>query len=208
MKVLKLLVMLVVVLVLAVGINAVVTKNPKSPQKANTINSPERDREAGIREKLASLLSSEGVRVDAPLTTESHAYRELRVRWQSSTSAGSNELLKQSGPGNITLFAAARKEGILPRDRSLELSPNQILMIAVDGKSALRWWKLMLDPRLIRSETTASTGELKGEDHYLAAVDFIINYPDDPEIKEVRLYHPRWTGKDFQLELLSTLPIK
>src|SRR6266480_118630 len=215
MRVAKFLVPLLVI-ALAVVIDAYVAQIPNSlaanKDSISQARVAEPDKEIRIRNKLAELLSGAGVHVGKAVPIrDGDTYKELRVRWQSSgTSAqtGSANLLQIPTSGVLTPLASKNKNGALPRERSFELSTNQILIIGVDRNAELRWWRLLLDPRLVRSETPAPTGEISGEEYYLRSIDFIINYPDDPEIRELRVYHPLWTGKNFQLELISTLAVK
>jgi len=213
MRVAKFVIPLLIVIALAVVINAYVAQIPNSPAtNKNSISqahSAEPDKDIRIRNKLAELLSGAGVHVGKALPVpDNDTYKELRVHWQSSgvpTQTSSANLLRSSTSGVLTALTSKNKNGALPRDRSFELSTNQILVVGLDRNAELRWWRLLLDPRLVRSETPAATGELSGEEYYLTNVDFVINYPDDPEIRELRLYRPLWSGKNFQLELVSTL---
>jgi hypothetical protein len=171
----------------------------------------EPDKEIRIRNKLADLLASAGVRVGKTLPlSESQTCKEIRVRWQSSDvpQTSTATLQQRTGPGSMTLVASTKRGETLPRERSVELSTNQFLVIGVGENSEARWWRLLLDPRLVRSEAPGATGEIIGENYYLAKVDFMIAFPDDPGISELRFYHPVWTGKEFQLELISTLSVK
>lgn len=213
-RVLVIVSLLLVALAVAINIHAYVARHPESPGADSTsqTRAAEPDKEARIRDALAELLTDSGVHVGAAQpVADGQTYRELRVRWQSSAKqAREHPDILERGPvsGTLTALASARKSGRLPRDRSFELSTNQILVIAVNGNAELRWWRLFLDPRLVRAETRIGTGETRGEDLYLPNVDFRIAYPDDPGIRELRVYHPRWTGKVFQLELISTLPVE
>jgi hypothetical protein len=215
MRVAKFLVPLLTVIALAVVIDAYVAQIPNSPaaseKSTNQARVAEPEKENRIRNKLAELLSGVGVHVGKALPiADGITYRELRVRWQSSgtaTQTGSVNLLQSPTAGVLTAVASTNKNGALPRQRSFELSTNQILVIGLDRNAELRCWQLMLDPRLVRSETPVVTGETRGEEYYLPNVDFVITYPDDPEIQELRVYRPLWTGKNFQLELISTLAV-
>ena len=207
---------LLLVLALAVVIDAYVAQIPNSPAASeNSISQArvaEPDKETRIRNKLAELLSGAGVHVGKVLPIpDVDTYKELRVRWQSSgtsTRTGSVNLLQSPSSGVLTAIASTNKHGSLPRDRSFELSTNQILVIGLDRNTELRCWRLLLDPRLVRSEAPVTSGETQGEEYYLTSVDFIIPYPGDPEIRELRIYRPLWTGKNFQLELISTLAVE
>lgn len=207
-----LVVSLLLLLVLAIAIDASIPQEPSEPAAkidSATAQLREPDRESAIRNSLALLLTSSGVHVEASLPEVSgHTYKAIHVRWDSSAAGGQNNLLKRPGSGALTLLAADKRQGSLPRERSFELSTNQILVIGVDGKQNLRSWKLMLDPRLVRAEVPNANGELSGEELYLANVEFWIAIPDDPAIKEVRLFQPRWTGKEFQLEPVTALVVE
>jgi hypothetical protein len=193
---------MVMMILLAVGVsNSFAQSRPAEP-----------DKEAAIRNVLAGLLAPTGVQLGKALPqSEAQTHRQIQVRWEDSValkSPGANKLAQLPGAGVITLVNSKNRDGVLPRERSLELSPNQILVVAIDENRGLQWWKLLLDPRIVRSETTAATGEIRGEDLYRPKVDFTIEYPDNPAIRELRFYHPAWTGKDFRLELLSSLSIR
>jgi hypothetical protein len=116
-------------------------------------------------------------------------------------------LEERSPAGILAIVDSMRRSGTLPRQRSVELSTNQLLVIAVDQNSELRWWTLLLDPRLVRAEVPGATGETGSENYYVMKVDFMVAYPDDPAIKELRFYHPVWTSEEFHLQLLSVLSI-
>jgi hypothetical protein len=196
-------------LIFAIAIAASFLQEPAKQADAVSAQLREPDRETVIRNSLASLLTSVGVRVEATLPTISRpTYRALHVRWDSAAAGGQNNLVKQPSHGALTLLSADRRQGSLPRERSLDLSTNQLLAIGIDEKQSLRWWKPILDPRLVRAEVPNDKGELGGEELYLANVEFWISIPDDPSIKEVRLYQPRWTGKEFQLEPVTALTVE
>ncbi|HXD34197.1 MAG TPA: hypothetical protein VN643_23980 [Pyrinomonadaceae bacterium] len=204
-----LVVSLFLLLLTAIAIEASMPDEPAPAANSAAMQSAEPDKAAAIRNSLALLLANSGVHVEASLPQfDGRSYKDLHVRWESSVASGQNTLIKQPGIGRFAVLSASKKSGSLPRARSLELSPNQLLAIAVDGKNSLRWWKLLLDPRLVRAEAPNANGDLQGEELYLTKVEFWVAIPDDPDIKEVRLYHPRWTGRDFQLELVSVLTVE
>jgi hypothetical protein len=131
-------------------------------------------------------------------------YRELKIRWTDSTKS-TNELrpAAQTQAPSVSIVADTKRSGSLPRQRSLELSQSQIFIAAVDATNKLRWWSIMPDPRLVRSETQAPSGELRRQDLYASSVTLIIPFPDDPEIATLRIYHPVWNGTEFDLQPLS-----
>ena len=144
---------------------------------------------------------------------QTQTYRELKIRWNDPAKPG-NTLKPAYNPQEQTQAPSAsiveekRRSGALPRNRSLELSPAQIFIAAVDATNKLRWWSIVPDPRVVRSETQTPTGELRGEDYYVSNVTLVVAFPDDPEIANLRFYHPVWNGTEFDLKPLTTLPTR
>ncbi len=172
----------------------------------------EPERMATIRETLGGLLAKFGIKVkEGNSPSDSSSHRRIMIRWQGVGSSGStanSDLRREATPGVLKLLALHESKGVLPHDRTFDLSAHQILVVAMDKSYSLLWWKLILDPRLLRSETSSGTGELtRSEDYYRSQVDFELDYPDDRTITELRFYHPVWNGENFDLELLSNLPL-
>jgi hypothetical protein len=172
----------------------------------------EPDKEARVRNTLAGLLAGVGVETGTTLpSADTQTHTQIRVRWQSSVALNSpdaNKLERRPSPGVVSLVNSVSRDGVVPRERSLELSANQILVVALDENRGLRWWKLLLDPRVVRSETVAASGEIHGEDLYRPRVEFTVECPNDRSIRELRFYHPSWTGREFRLESLGALPVR
>ena len=115
---------------------------------------------------------------------------------------------QQTQAPNVSVIEDKKRSGTLPRHRSLELSPAHIFIAAVDAADKLRWWSIMPDPRLVRGETETSTGELRGDNYYVSNVTLVVAFPDDPDIANLRFYHPVWNGTDFDLEALAVVPTR
>jgi hypothetical protein len=212
MKLSRLFVPVFLLIAVAVAIGARLAENPKKQElnrnSMGQAQNVEQDRQDRIRSTLSDLLRPLGVAVgQTPPLADAEAYKQIQVQWQSSGASGA-KLERQQAAGAITLLNSRRREGVLPRERFLELSTNQILIAALDQKGQLIWWRLILDPRLVRSETPGPGGVISADGYYLTKIDFIVQYPDDSGIKELRFYHPLWNGKEFSLELLSTLPVE
>jgi hypothetical protein len=98
-----------------------------------------------------------------------------------------------------------RREGVLPKQRSAELSPTQVVVVALDAEGRMRWCGLVADPRLLRAEAPGEDGALTGQVLYKESAEFVIQYPDDEAVAEVRLYHPDWDGQKFSLALVGAV---
>jgi hypothetical protein len=171
--------------------------------------------EALQQERLKKLLSK--VEIDVPETVartdQSQKYRELKIRWADSPKSttelrSANESAAQTQAPSVSVVEDNKRSGTLPRYRSLELSPTHIFIAAVDSTNKLRWWSIVHDPRLVRAETQTPTGELHREDYYVSNVTLVVAFPDDPEIANLRFFHPVWNGIDFDLKLLTVVPTR
>ena len=164
--------------------------------------------------RLKTLFNKVGVSVavesDAKID-QPQTYREFKFRWAatvSSSETGSSLGAEQERTSNISVVEDKKGFGTLPRRRSLELSATQVVIAAVDNKNQLRWWSIVADPRIVRSEFQTATGDLLRKDYYLSNTTLVVAFPDDPQIVELRFYHPFWTGSEFNLMLLASAPVQ
>jgi len=166
------------------------------------------------QQQLQKLMSKVGVEVpqiDAR-ANQPQTYRELKIRWADGTKSATElkpaNSEEQTQPPSVSIVEDKKRSGTLPRHRSLELSSMHIFVAAVDPTNKLRWWSIIPDPRVVRAETKSPTGELSADNYYVANVAFIVAFPDDPEIAQLRLYHPVWNGTDFDLKPLTIVPTR
>jgi hypothetical protein len=108
----------------------------------------------------------------------------------------------------FTLLARRSLPGSLSRQRNPEVSSNQIAIVAVNAEGRNIDGQLIPDPRILRVEQPGPNGELKGEVLHHVNTELLITIPDDPDIVELRLYKPSWTGTTFILDLLGTIPLR
>jgi len=160
------------------------------------------------REQLRKLMSSVGV--DVPATDawaiQFPIYRQLKLNWADSAKSATQLTSEaQTQAPKVSIVDDRKRSGTLPRQRSLELAPTLMFVAAVNASNKLRWWSIMPDPRVVRSETQTATGELRSQDYYLTNVTVVVAFPDDPEISTLRFYHPVWNGTDFELKPLTVV---
>ena len=166
---------------------------------------------ASLAERVRGLLAASGVEVGMasnPAQASARSHRELRVSWEADKAALPSPAAAQYGnaPGRVALLSrAVRREGALPKQRSAELSPTQVVVVALDAEGRMRWCGVVEDPRLLRAEAPGPDGELTGQVIYRESAEFVVNYPDDEAITEVRLYHPDWDGQKFSLAPLGAV---
>lgn len=165
---------------------------------------------APLAERVRTLLAESGVEVGPAPTppASSRSHRELRATWEADKASLPRPAAAQyrNAPGRVALARAAeRREGGLPKQRSAELSSDQVVVVALDAGGRMRWCGLVPDPRLLRAEWPGADGELTGQVLYRESAEFFVAYPDDESIKEIRLYHPDWDGRKFSLELVGAV---
>ncbi|MFL6335174.1 MAG: hypothetical protein ACJ754_17825 [Pyrinomonadaceae bacterium] len=166
---------------------------------------------ASLSERVRGLLAESGVEVGlAPnsVLTSARSHRELKVSWEADKAALPSPAAVQSknAAGRVALAqASAKREGALPKQRSAELSTTQVVVVALDAEGRMRWCGLVADPRLLRAEVSNPDGELSGQVLYRESAEFIVQYPDDDAVTQVRLYHPDWDGRKFTLELVGAV---
>lgn len=170
-------------------------------------------REIALEERLKKLMTKVGVDVVEPSarSNQPQAYREVKIRWAASSDTRAKPSIsaaEQSQAPVVSLVEDKKRSGTLPRHRSLELSPNQVFIAAVSEANQLRWWSIISDPRVVRAEFQAPTGELRSQDYYQSNFTLTVAFPDDPKITNLRFYKPVWTGADFDLKLLTVIHVR
>jgi hypothetical protein len=141
------------------------------------------------------------------LSAQAPTVQELRVGWQSLS--GNAEVFVEGQPpaAAFTTLDRRRAPGALTPRRSLDLSSDQIVISGLNASGVEIYRNVMADPRILRSEAPGPTGELTGQVLFRARTEFLIDLPDDPAITAVTLYHPRWTGTAFALDVIVSIKI-
>ncbi len=139
---------------------------------------------------------------------------EVRIRLtapgaatDSGISSAPEESAPPPAPPQLSLLARYRRSGVLPKQRSPELSSTHLLVVAESATGEIVDWQLVPDPRLLRAEAPGPAGELEGQVLTRREAEVLVAIPDDPSIVRLRLYHPRWTGKAFTLDFLGHVPL-
>jgi hypothetical protein len=174
-----------------------------------------RRREAGIVEGLQRFLRSVvvlggvGVLVASPAVAD--PLQQLRVHWDVYPGAPSTEVPLSAGQAPLpasdvfTLLDATKRTGVMRQQRDPELSADQLVVFTVNAADEEMEWFLIPDPRIIRGEMPDATGQLQGATFHRASADFIVTFPEDPTVRTLRFYQPRWTATGWQLDRIGTL---
>lgn len=179
-------------------------QGPTGPLQEKTMSTRE-DLTTG---RLNSMLFGDGIsaREGALLPTRVESSKTALVRLRSvDAAAGETHEARLPQNSELKLIAVQKNKGSLARQRSLDLSPNQLFVAAVGHEKQMLWWSLMPDPRVFYAETAGPNGTLSGQVLYKTSADVLIAYPDDPGVAELRLYHPAWDGRNYHLEPIGSV---
>jgi hypothetical protein len=158
-------------------------------------------------EQLSDLLSATQVKVAAAAfsPSESQGTREFRVSWTASSPAAANSSSMASGAFQVSSQRVYPERA--QRQRTLEMAPGRVLIAAIDRTNQLKSWTVMLDPRIVRAEGPGPDGTLTGQEVMLDNVEFLIAFPDDPEIIELRLFEPRLERQQYTLVAVGSIAV-
>jgi hypothetical protein len=146
-----------------------------------------------------------------PALAQRQGLQEVRVQWNAYVGAPAPQVVPQTAQPATNMFTVLQRRwlsGSLPRHRNPRLSEDQLVIIAVDAQGERIDTQVIPDPRILRAESPGPTGEIRGETLHHATTELLITFRDDPSITELRVYHPRWNGSTFLLDLLGTINLQ
>lgn len=152
-----------------------------------------------------------GLPSPAPRPSEAtRASSTLEVCLEFRRASGPAASGRDEPPASDFLFAVVEQRRLPeppPRQRNPELAADRLAVAAVDehGKELAR--AIVADPRLLRAEAPGPSGVLSGSIHLRESGRFTVALRDDPRTRQLLIYQPRWTGKDFLLEVVAKLPV-
>lgn len=159
---------------------------------------------------LALMLGSLAVQADAD---DSSRAQELRISWHADVVTApeaegrvrSPELLQGH---RFSVLGRRRGLAAMPRERRPQLASDRIVIMAVDAAGQERSRTILPDPRIVRAERPGPDGVLTGMVLFRQEADFLLTLPDGDEVRELRIYQPRWTGEAFALDAIGTVPVE
>jgi hypothetical protein len=141
-----------------------------------------------------------------PVASAAEAH-ELTIRWRPYP--GDAPIAAGAAPpaADFALLQRRAVTGPLPRQRNPQLSEDQLVAIAVDAAGRESDWQLIKDPRVLRAEFPDDTGRLSGQVMHRTEAEFLLTLPALGTYTEVRMYQPVWTGTEFRLRFLGSIPL-
>lgn len=151
---------------------------------------------------MERLLQQAGMRV-AVAHERARASRELRVRWLSEKGADG----KPTG-GRLQFIERIERNDPPPRQRSPEMSSDQLVVTVLDAQDNVRCWQIVTDPRLVRGEFPDASGNLHKTVFYRTDVELNVSVPGGIDAAEVRILGPGWDNQgELKLSTLTALKL-
>jgi hypothetical protein len=150
-----------------------------------------------------------GVPALATVAPAAAAGNEVTIRWTVGGPAAVASTLAARAVTSSTFAVVQRRPIVLEpvRERDPQLSPDDLVVIAVDAAGRELVWQHVMDPRLIRSEQPTASGELRGQLIYRAVADLTVWIPAGTTAVALRIYAPEWNGREYILRGLGTVTI-
>ncbi len=165
----------------------------------------EHARQNSINASLGRFLAKENLSLneEALHTEPSSNFRTYRVRLESSAKrSDGNKVSERKEPVKTVKLVSRsdRRSGTLPQKRTFELSATQIVIVAVGASDQVVWWDLIPDPRILRAETSDSSGKISGRTLFRRDTELFFHLPSNDAITMIRFYSPIWNGHEFSLD--------
>lgn len=96
----------------------------------------------------------------------------------------------------------------VPRQRNPQLTSQHLVIIGYDEKNREIARVMIPDPRLIRMEEIDDSGRfISKRIIYEDTAEFSLLFPENPQLRTMKFYHPNWTGEKYILNLIGETPI-
>jgi len=140
----------------------------------------------------------------------SNSASEIRLALVTQIDSSTSRPLEVQPPPALRARVIERRivSGPPSRERDPQLSAYHLLVVgsAKNGQEIIR--TIIPDPRLVRAESFSLSGEIESSKMiYQEHVEFSVFFPADQPISSIKLYHPKWTGKKFTLELIGEVSL-
>ena len=142
-------------------------------------------------------------------TASASATQELTVRWTPYPGATAAVIVPGARLATAGFLLLERRPvtGDLPRQRSPQLSSDQLVAIGVDATGREIDWQLVKDPRIIRAEAAGADGRLSGQVLHRIDAEFLLTVPAGNAFAAIRIYETAWTGSQYLLRYVGAIPL-
>ncbi|MBZ5569708.1 MAG: hypothetical protein LAN64_17915 [Acidobacteriia bacterium] len=138
------------------------------------------------RPMVPQLLEKMGHRV-AVETQRPKGAHDFRISWHSAKGQPNAPSSEQ-----MQFVERIERNNPPPRQRSSEISKDDLVVIVLDQQGTVRYWRIIVDPRLVRGEFPDDHGNLHNYTFYRTDVTLEVSVPDTIDAAEVRVLSPSW----------------
>lgn len=131
--------------------------------------------------------------------------RELRIHWTAPRA--STQGASTTSPNSFKLLGQVRFSGAPRRERQPEPSANDLVIVVQDSSGNDLDWRIIPNPRLIRSEIPDRSGLLSGQLIERDEVELLVYVPDIDGAERIQIFSPVWNGREFTLDPLGQVTI-
>ena len=145
------------------------------------------------------------LKANVPQVSDGNLTRELRIHWTAPRA--STQGAGTSSVNSFKLLGQVRFSGAPRRERQPEPSANDLVVVVQDSSGRDLDWRIIPNPRLIRSETPDRNGLLSGQLIERDEVELLVYVPDVAGAERIQIFSPVWNGQEFTLDPLGQLTI-
>ena len=169
----------------------------------STLSSPKNDVE------VETLLQKAGIQQRKDLLREAaEGSEELLIRFTPARPIANENQPQGTSSGSVGLVSRRHfQESIKPK-KKLKVSSNKWIVAGIGGQGELRHWGLIADPLVLRAESPGPDGLLSGQVLQREQAEFLRSLPNDPSIRTLKLFRPKWTGQEYELDLMGEVSLR
>lgn len=94
------------------------------------------------------------------------------------------------------------------RERSPQVGPDDIVVVALDSQGLEVSWQRVKDPRILRNEMPDANGLLSGETLFRTDSQLVVTVPDDVDAAFLDVYEPVTNGSNLDLRPVAHVPLR
>jgi hypothetical protein len=157
---------------------------------------------AAVAQQAPAVRSYASLRTEVPrIATDTGL--QLRIRWRTDAPVAD----PTETASHFDLISLQAVDVPVRPDRAPQISSATLILVAVDAAGQEVDWRVVRDPRIVRSELTGED-TLKSEQLYYLDISFTIVLPDTPGLTGLRVYSVRSRSGELVIVPLGFLTLR
>jgi len=133
--------------------------------------------------------------------------QELLIKFTAGKAIQSESQQQSTSPASIGIVSRRSFQESVKTNKRLKVSSYKWIAAGIGSQGELRHWTLIADPLVLRAESPGPDGQLSGQVLQREQAEFLVSIPDDPLIRQIKLFRPKWTGQDYELEVMGVVSL-